>query len=80
MDSGIKKVLTNITYTGNLLFQKEYVFDPFSHKKRVNRGDLPQYLVEDAHEAIICKEVFDYVQAEMARRRELGCLRRRYGV
>lgn len=73
VDSSIKEVLTNITYTGNLLFQKEYVFDPFSHKKRVNRGDLPQYLVEDAHEAIICKEVFDYVQAEMARRRELGC-------
>lgn len=73
VDSSIKEVLTNITYTGNLLFQKEYVCDPFSHKKRINRGDLPQYLVEDSHEAIISKEVFDYVQAEMARRRELGC-------
>lgn len=73
VDSGIKEVLTNVTYTGNLLFQKEYVCDPFSHKKRVNKGDLPQYFVEDAHEAIIDKEVFNYVQAEMARRRELGC-------
>lgn len=76
VDSSIKEVLTNITYTGSLLFQKEYVCDPFSHKKRVNKGDLPQYFVEDAHEAIIDKEVFNYVQAEMARRRELGCFAR----
>lgn len=62
-----------ITYTGNLLFQKEYVCDPFSHKKHINRGDLSQYLVEKSHEAIISKEIFDYVQAEMARRREQGC-------
>ena len=27
MDSNIKGVLTNITYTGNMLFQKEYVTD-----------------------------------------------------
>lgn len=72
-DSSIKEVLTNITYTGNLLFQKEFTVDPFSQKRRVNRGDLPQYFVEDAHEAIISKEVFDYVQSEMARRRDLGC-------
>lgn len=72
-DSNIKTVLTNITYTGNLLFQKEYVCDPISHKKHVNHGDLPQYFVEGAHEAIIDKGTFDYVQAEMARRRELGC-------
>lgn len=73
VDSSIKEVLTNITYTGNLLFQKEFTVDPLSHKKRVNRGELPQYFVEDSHEAIISKEVFDYVQSEMARRRELGC-------
>lgn len=71
--SSIKTVLTNITYTGNLLFQKEYVIDPITQKKVVNRGELPQYYVEESHEAIIDKATFDYVQAEMARRRELGC-------
>ncbi len=73
VDSNIKVVLTNITYTGNLLFQKEYVTDPITKRKRKNHGELPQYYVEDTHPAIIDKETFDFVQAEMARRRELGC-------
>jgi len=72
-DSSIKEVLTNITYTGNLLFQKEFVKDPLTHRKYVNRGELPKYFVENSHEAIIDMDTFDYVQSEMARRRELGC-------
>ena len=39
-----------------------------------NRGELPQYYVEGTHPAIIDKNTFDYVQAEMERRRELGAL------
>jgi site-specific DNA recombinase len=74
VDSNIKKILTNITYTGNMLFQKEYISDPIEKHRRQNRGELPQYYVEDTHEAIIDKETFDYVQAEMQRRRELGPL------
>ena len=46
----------------------------FSKKKKKNRGELPQYFVPNTHEAIIDKETFDYVQSEMARRRELGPL------
>lgn len=72
VDSNIKVVLTNVTYTGNLLLQKEYVEDPLTKKRKKNRGELPQFYVEDTHEAIIDKETFDYVQAEMARRKELG--------
>lgn len=72
VDSNIKRILTNIAYTGDLLLQKEYISDPIEKHKRQNRGELPQYLVEGHHEAIIDKETFAYVQAEMARRRELG--------
>ena len=61
-------------YTGNLLLQKEFTADPISKKKKKNRGELPQYFVPNTHEAIIDKETFDYVQFEMARRRELGPL------
>lgn len=32
VDSNIKVILTNITYTGNMLFQKEYVVDPITKK------------------------------------------------
>lgn len=71
-NTSIRQILGNITYTGNLLFQKEYVVDPISKKSRKNRGELPQYFVENTHEAIIPMEVFQAVQTEKARRRELG--------
>ena len=74
VDSNVKVVLTNITYTGNLLFQKEYTVDPISKQKRKNRGELPQFFVEDTHEAIIPMEEFQRVQAEFKRRRDLGPL------
>ena len=74
VDSNVKVVLTNITYTGNLLFQKEYTVDPITKKKRKNRGELPQFYVEDTHEAIIPLEEFQRVQAEFKRRRDLGPL------
>lgn len=71
-NSAVRQILGNITYTGNLLFQKEYTTDPISKKTRKNRGELPQYWVEDTHEAIIPMETYQAVQAEIARRRELG--------
>ena len=74
VDSNIRCVLTNVTYTGNMLLQKEYVADPITKKKKKNRGELPQYFVANTHEAIIDKETFDYVQSEIARRKKLGPL------
>lgn len=74
MDSNIRNVLTNITYTGNLLLQKEYISDPITKKRKKNHGELPQYYVENSHPAIIDKETFDYVQSEIARCKELGPL------
>jgi DNA invertase Pin-like site-specific DNA recombinase len=71
-DSHLKTILTNVTYTGNLLLQKEYIADPITKKRKKNRSELPQYFVADTHEAIIDKATFDYVQGEMARRKELG--------
>lgn len=72
VDSNIKVVLTNVTYTGNLLLQKEFISDPISKQRKKNKGQLPQYYVEDTHPAIIDKATFDYVQKEIARRKELG--------
>ena len=72
VDSNIKSVLTNVTYTGNLLLQKEFISDPLTKKRKKNRGELPQYYVPDTHEAIIDKATFDWVQSEIARRKELG--------
>ena len=71
-NTSIRQILRNITYTGNLLFQKEYTVDPISKKSRINRGELPQFFVENTHEAIIPMETYQAVQNEVARRRELG--------
>ena len=73
-DSSLKMILTNITYTGNMLLQKEYISDPINGKRKKNHGELPQYYVEGTHEAIIDRATFDYVQQEMARRKALGAL------
>ena len=71
-NSSIRQILNNVTYTGNLLLQKEYVADPISGKSKINHGELPQYWVEGTHEAIIPMEVFQAVQEEKSHRREQG--------
>ncbi len=73
-DSNIKAVLTNVIYTGNLLLQKEFIADPVSKQKKKNRGELPQYWIENHHEPIISMDTFQYVQGEIARRKKLGPL------
>lgn len=67
--STINKILRNEKYMGDALLQKTYTTD-FLNKTRVkNNGIVPQYYVEDDHEAIIPKEIFMMVQEELARRR-----------
>ena len=73
-DSQLKHILNNITYTGNTLLQKEFVEDPITKKRRKNKGQLPQYFIENTHEAIIDMDTWQYVQDEMERRRKLGPL------
>ncbi|MCM1343724.1 MAG: recombinase family protein [Lachnospiraceae bacterium] len=68
--SSIRRILTNEKYTGNMLLQKTYVENYISKKQKKNRGERTQYLVENSHEAIIPKEMFDAVQEEMRKRSE----------
>ena len=68
----IRSILRNVTYTGNLLFQRWFVDDPITGRRKLNRGELPQYWVENSHEAIISVEDYEAVQMEKARRQELG--------
>ena len=68
----IRRILRQEKYTGCATLQKYYIENHITHKKRRNCGELPQYYVERSHEAIIDKEVFDEVQREIKRRRELG--------
>ena len=56
------------TGIGDALLQKTVTTD-FLNKKRVaNKGIVPQYYVENSHEAIILRALFLQVQEEMVRR------------
>ena len=68
--SAIVKILHNYSYTGNLLLQKTFCEDHISKRSKVNDGQLPQYMIEDAHEAIIDRQTFEKVQKELERRAE----------
>lgn len=64
----IQNILKNEKYTGDALLQKTYTTDPISKRQKINRGELPQYLVKNCHPAIISREIFSLAQKEMARR------------
>lgn len=66
--SAISRVLSNYTYTGNLLLQKTFSENHITKRKMFNTGELPKYHAEDAHEAIIDMETFQAVQKEKERR------------
>ncbi len=58
----------NEKYMGDALLQKTYTVDFLSKKRVKNQGIVPQYYIEDNHEAIIPRELFYKVQEEKARR------------
>jgi site-specific DNA recombinase len=64
----IKGILKNEKYVGDALLQKTYTIDFLSKKRVVNNGIVPQYYVENSHEAIIPRELYMQVQEELARR------------
>lgn len=68
----INSILRNEKYKGDALLQKTYTTDYLEHKVEKNRGHLPQYYVENSHPAIIDKEEWEIVQAELMRRDEIG--------
>jgi len=65
---GIAGIIRNEKYTGDLLLQKTFIADHLTKRKAVNRGQLPMYLIEDHHDAIIDKDTFERARVEIARR------------
>lgn len=67
----IKKILKNEKYIGDALLQKTYTVDVLTKKRVKNNGIVPQYYVENNHEAIIPRDLYMQVQEEMLRRANL---------
>lgn len=68
--SSVLAVLRNYAYTGNLLLQKSRRTDHLAKRDVPNNGELPQYHVENSHDAIIDVDTYLAVQNEIQRRAE----------
>lgn len=64
----VNAVLTNKTYTGDVIFQQTYTDDSFNRHK--NCGEKKQYVIENHHEAIISHETFNLVH-DLRQKRKL---------
>ncbi|MER0123337.1 recombinase family protein [Streptococcus sp. ZJ93] len=64
-------------YFGRLVLQKTYRED-FNHNPKRNTGQRTKYIVDNAHEAIISKELFDKAQTEKKNRSKGRCYRKNY--
>lgn len=62
----VLSMLRNEKYAGNALLQKGYTEDFLTKKRAKNNGELPQYLVEGGHRAIVSPAVFEEVQRRLA--------------
>lgn len=71
--------LENPTYIGIAVLQQCYRPHVGKSNTSINQGELTKYIVEDSHPAIIEREVFDAVQAELAHRRAAPFLARTPG-
>lgn len=72
--SSIRVILTNEKYIGDAIAQKTFTVDYLLKDRRKNKGELPQYYVQNLHEPIISKELYYLVQQERKRR---ACLKKK---
>ena len=66
--STVNSILQNEKYAGNALLQKTFTVDYLTKEKRKNSGEMPQYFVEDSHEAIIPLDIFEAVQEKIKKK------------
>lgn len=64
----IQYILRNEKYIGNSLVQKTYATVTLPHRKKENKGEEDQYLIEETHPPIVSQEVFDKVQQLLSRK------------
>ena len=68
----VESILTNEKYKGDALLGKTFCTDFLTKKMKKNEGEVPQYYVQGSHPPIVGVELFDHVQSELKRRKEIG--------
>ena len=69
--STVSGILRNEKYKGDVLLQKSYTVDYLTKTIAKNKGEVTQYYIENNHEGIVSREIFDMVQDELKRRASL---------
>jgi hypothetical protein len=59
----ILRIIRNEKYCGDLVQKKTYTPDYLSHEKKYNRGEEEFVIIEDHHEPIVSKEIFERAKA-----------------
>lgn len=60
---GISYILSNEKYIGDSIYQKTFTTTNLPYKKMKNDGQLNKYYIQNTHEAIISKAIFENAQA-----------------
>nr|DAR21921.1 MAG TPA: integrase [Caudoviricetes sp.] len=68
--STVLSILQNEKYKGAAILQKRFTIDFMQKKTKVNEGEVPQYYIENSHEAIIDPLEHERVQLELKRRQK----------
>ncbi len=70
--SSIIKILKNEKYVGDLVQKKTYTPDYLSHEKRTNNGDVPLIFLENHHDPIISRDLWNLAQKRMRQNNKHG--------
>ena len=65
----VRAIIKNVKYKGDLLFGKTYTADPIYKKRVVNKGEQDQYYIENHHEAIVSRELWDRTNELLVRKK-----------
>ena len=69
--STIDRILSNEKYVGDVLMQRSFTEDFLTGKRKKNEGELDMYFIENDHEAIVSREVFEKVKE----RKSVKCIK-----
>lgn len=59
------RILKNEKYVGDLIQKKTYTPDYLTHRRRRNAGEVPMICIQNHHEAIVSRELWDLSQERL---------------
>jgi len=73
--SSIMRILDQEKYRGFSILQRTFTDSHITHHKKLNRGQFPQFVVQETHPRIIEENLHHRVETERERRRQIGVVR-----